>query len=93
MLTLSPHSEPDSYRAGYTAAATEISRVLGSVGTVDLTTRSRLMSHLGHKLALPPPLPHYQLKVEGGEQDQGYNSGRDSTPSPSPCQETVWRPF
>ena len=89
MLTLSPHSEQDSYRAGYTAAATEISRVLGSV---DLTTRSRLMSHLGHKLPLPAPVPHYQVKVEVGEQDQGYNSGRDSTPSPSP-QDTVWRPF
>merc|ERR1711971_209919 len=65
---------------------------------------TRLMSHLGHKLALAPvrgPLvPQFHLKPSPPlqEADLGYNSGRDSTPSPSPpattfCQETVWRPF
>ena len=106
MLTLNPHSEQESYRAGYSACASEISRCLGSVVSVDLNTRTRLMSHLAHSLSPAPPvrlplpsLPLHPVKVKvavsppGQEQDLGYNSGRDSTPSPSPSQETVWRPF
>ena len=111
MLTLSPQGEQErqeSYRAGYTACAAEISQFLPRVApSVDLTTRTRLLSHLAHKLALPqvrgppaPPVPQYQLKPSPlpQEADLGYNSGRDSTPSPSPpstssSQETVWRPF
>ena len=71
--------------------------------SVDLNTRTRLMSHLAHSLSPGPPvrlpLPLHPVKVKvavsppGQEQDLGYNSGRDSTPSPSPSQETVWRPF
>ena len=106
MLTLNPQSEQENYRAGYTACATEISQCLTRVApSVDLTTRTRLMSHLGHKLALAPvrgpPVLQFHLKPSPPlpqEADLGYNSGRDSTPSPSPptttsSQETVWRPF
>merc|ERR1712183_261805 len=102
LLTLNPHSEQETYRAGYTACATEISQCLPRVApSVDLTTRTRLMSHLGHKLALapttvggtPPPHPRPPPTLPQ-EADLGYNSGRDSTPSPSPpsttsSQETV----
>ena len=105
MLTLKPHNEQENYRAGYTACATEISGCLTVVApSVDLTTRTRLMTHLGHKLALAPVrgpvVPQFHLKPSPPlqEADLGYNSGRDSTPSPSPpvttsSQETVWRPF
>ena len=104
MLTLKPHQgEQESYRAGYTACATEISQCLPRVApSVDLTTRSRLLAHLAHKLTPQVPLaPLYHLKPSPPlpqEADLGYNSGRDSTPSPSPpsstsSQENVWRPF
>merc|ERR1712083_996001 len=49
MLALNPQVDLDRYHAGYTACATEVSRCLASTG-VDITVRSRLMSHLGHKL-------------------------------------------
>merc|ERR1711953_641397 len=70
MLTLNPGTEQENYRAGYTACATEISQCLTRVApSVDLTTRTRLMSHLGHKLALQPhhhhrphPVPQLHLK-------------------------------
>ena len=114
MLTLNPPGagEQENYRAGYTACATEVSQCLPRVApSVDLTTRTRLMSHLGHKLALAPhhhhhhhqrgpAVPLHHLKPSPPlpqEADLGYNSGRDSTPSPSPpatsSQENVWRPF
>ena len=109
MLTLNPSAEQENYRAGYTACATEVSQCLPRLApSVDLTTRTRLMSHLGHKLARAPhhhlhrgpALPHQHLKPSPPlpqEADLGYNSGRDSTPSPSPpatsSQENVWRPF
>merc|ERR1712061_440576 len=59
MLTLNPGTEQENYRAGYTACATEISQCLARVApSVDLPTRTRLMSHLGHKLALQPQHHH-----------------------------------
>merc|ERR1712226_483810 len=55
MLTLNPSAEQENYRAGYTACATEVSQCLPRLApSVDLTTRTRLMSHLGHKLARAP---------------------------------------
>merc|ERR1712113_159614 len=60
MLTISPHLNQDKYRSGFTACATEVSRCLGSLPTVDANTRSKLMNHLGQRLASvsasdPPP--------------------------------------
>ena len=131
MLTINPHLNQDKYRSGFTACATEVSRCLGSLPSVDANTRSKLMNHLGQRLASvsasdPPPhqppsgltirvpVPTYPVPVKVSPQsplqdsDLGYNSGRDSTPSPSHpesskfaeinagCQrdsESVWRPF
>merc|ERR1712014_565788 len=97
MLTLQPHLEQDRYKAGYTACATEVSRCLTSIPGVDMTLSSRMMAHLGQKLTYQEPtrvtpltvrvpIPQYQqlskLSSPASESDQGYNSGRDSTPSP-----------
>merc|ERR1712064_43866 len=66
MLSLRPMtSEQDSYRAGYTACATEISRTLASDLSTDLsvTSRARVMSHLGHHLPVRVPVPQYPVKL------------------------------
>lgn len=131
MLTLNPNLEQDKYQTGFAACATEVSRCLTSIPGVDISIRSKLMSHLGHRLArvsqdhpLPPqqpqlsvrvPVPtypnsrdprvqHVSPPVSSVDSDPGYNSGRDSTPSPThrlqPVikveaeeRECVWRPF
>merc|ERR1711981_812103 len=115
MLALNPALDMDRFHAGYTTCATEVSRTLASTG-VDISIGSRLMSHLGHKLnniessqisplsvRVPEPrLPKF-VRMSSPSSDLGYESGRDSTPSPrnttspiSPSQdqaEAVWRPF
>merc|ERR1712008_526336 len=113
MLTLNPALDMDRFHAGYTTCATEVSRTLASTG-VDISIGSRLMSHLGHKLntleashispltVRVPELrqPKY-MRMSSPSSDLGYDSGRDSTPSPrnttssisSSQGEAVWRPF
>merc|ERR1712130_596961 len=124
LLTLNPHLEHDRYHAGYTACATEVSRCLNTIPGVDITITTRMMSHLGQKLTILDtsrvspltvrvPVPHYQattkLSSPVSDSDPGYNSGRESTPSPSSSSSTsslytppvitkkepdnVWRPF
>jgi len=124
LLTLNPHLEHDRYHAGYTACATEVSRCLNTIPGVDITITTRMMSHLGQKLTILDtsrvspltvrvPVPHYQattkLSSPLSDSDPGYNSGRESTPSPSSSSSTsslytppvitkkepdnVWRPF
>merc|ERR1711881_572723 len=116
MLALNPALDMDRFHAGYTTCATEVSRTLASTG-VDISIGSRLMSHLGHKLntieashlspltvRVPEPRPAKFVRMSSpSPSDQGYESGRDSTPSPrnttSPISashqhtESVWRPF
>ena len=115
MLSANPSLDMDRFHAGYTACATEVSRTLASTG-VNMTVGSRLMSHLGHKLntiessrlspltvRVPEPRVPKHLRMSSPCSDQGYESGREQTPSPSqhllqisPCQpqsSPVWRPF
>eukprot|EP00090_Calanus_glacialis_P024241 TRINITY_DN3764_c0_g1_i2.p1 TRINITY_DN3764_c0_g1~~TRINITY_DN3764_c0_g1_i2.p1 ORF type:complete len:199 (-),score=54.31 TRINITY_DN3764_c0_g1_i2:102-698(-) len=115
MLALNPALDMDRFHAGYTTCATEVSRTLASTG-VDISIGSRLMSHLGHKLntigslnispltvRVPEPRAPKFMRMPSPSSDAGYDSGRDSTPSPrnttSPISsshqqnEAVWRPF
>merc|ERR1711892_323547 len=115
MLSLNPALDMDRFHAGYTTCATEVSRSLASTG-VDISIGSRLMSHLGHKLntleashispltvRVPEPRQQKYMRMSSPSSDLGYDSGRDSTPSPrnttSPISsshhqgEAVWRPF
>merc|ERR1712012_703776 len=107
MLTVNPGLEMDRYRAGYVAAATEVSRCLASTG-VDVATGSSLMSHLGSALHNIESSRQTPLSVSvprkssspvisspsSSVSDQGYISGRDNSPSPtSPDADSVWRPF
>ena len=115
MLNTNPSLEMDRFHAGYTACATEVSRTLASTG-VNMTIGSRIMSQLGHKLntiessrlspltiRVPEPRVPKHLRMSSPCSDQGYESGREQTPSPSqhllqisPCQpqsSPVWRPF
>ena len=85
MLALNPGLDLDRFHAGYTACATETSKVLAATG-VDITVGSRLMSHLGHKLNTIETSRAAPLRVRvpsSPSSDCGYSSGRDSTPSPS----------
>ena len=108
MLAVNPSLDMDRYRAGYTTCATEVSRCLASTG-VDISVGSRLMSHLGNTLQKietsrhsplsvnVPEAPKAALSISSPISDQGYSSGRDTSPSPvssiSPGSESVWRPF
>merc|ERR1712083_124976 len=85
MLSLNPGLDLDRFHAGYTACATEVSKCLASTG-VDITVRSRLMSHLGHKLNTIETSRVAPLGVRvpsSPSSDCGYSSGRDSSPSPT----------
>jgi hairy-and-enhancer-of-split protein len=52
MLALNPALDLDRFHAGYTACATEVNQCLISTPCVDITLGTRLMSHLGQRLAL-----------------------------------------
>merc|ERR1711962_498544 len=123
MLTLNPHMELDRFQAGYAACASEVERVLANQPGVDLTLGARLMAQLGHRLdpaqakplSVRVPVPTYptpsripEMSPTASDLDLGYNSGRESSPSPrssstspsspnpSPSVVTdtpVWRPF
>jgi len=92
MLHVNPALDEDRFRSGFTACANEVSRFLSSVPGVNLQFGTDLMSHLGSGLtkatsplsvntvstsAASAPLPLSPIS------DGGYNSGRDSTPSPA----------
>lgn len=49
-LAASPVVEADRFRAGFTQAANEVSRVLASTPNVDVGLGKRIMSHLGHRI-------------------------------------------
>ena len=52
MLTLAPPpASEDRYQSGFAACATEVSRCLTSIPSVEVGLRTRLMSHLGLRLA------------------------------------------
>merc|ERR1712013_579656 len=107
MLALNPSLDMDRFHAGYTTCATEVSRTLASTG-VDISIGSRLMSHLGHKLnnietsrvaplniRVPEQRVPKHLRMSSPSSDLGYESGRDSSPSPQGLLtiSPVWRPF
>merc|ERR1712223_989473 len=107
MLSLNPALDMDRFHAGYTTCATEVSRTLASTG-VDISIGSRLMSHLGHKLnnietsrvaplniRVPEQRVPKNLRMSSPSSDGGYDSGRDSSPSPQGLLtiSPVWRPF
>merc|ERR1711923_455244 len=107
MLALNPALDMDRFHAGYTTCATEVSRALASTG-VDISIGSRLMSHLGHKLnniehsrvaplaiRVPEQRTPKHLRLPSPSSDAGYESGRDSSPSPQGLLtiSPVWRPF
>merc|ERR1711978_521131 len=94
MLALNPTLDMDRFHAGYTACATEVSKCLASTG-VDISIGSRLMSHIGHKLnniehsrvaplaiRVPEQRTPKHLRLPSTSSDAGYESGRDSSPSP-----------
>merc|ERR1712217_857386 len=95
ILSLNPALDMDRFHAGYTPCATEVSRTLASTG-VDISIGSRLMSHLGHKLnnietsrvaplniRVPEARHAKYIRISSPSSDLGYESGRDSPPSPS----------
>lgn len=49
-LAGNPVIEADRFRAGFTQAANEVSRVLASTPNVDVGLGKRIMSHLGHRI-------------------------------------------
>ena len=97
MLHVNPSLDEDRFRSGFTSCANEVSRFLSSVPGVNLQFGTDLMSHLGSGLtkatsssttsplsvntvstsAPSAPLPLSPIS------DGGYNSGRDSSPSPA----------
>ena len=109
MLTLNPSLDLDRFHAGYTACASEVGRVLASQPGLDLTVGARLMAQLGHRLeagqtqlTVTVPAPALCSAPSPSSEDLGYNSGRESTPSPSSSlaaspapkpDSPVWRPF
>ena len=118
-LQANPALDVDRYHAGFTACANEVSRYLSAVPGISLNFGTGLMSHLGNtvtSMGNTTPLSVNTVTSSHKQQhlpmspisDGGYNSGRDSTPSPalsvgSPSprpvvfkQESsagVWRPF
>ncbi|XP_039296904.1 enhancer of split mgamma protein [Nilaparvata lugens] len=49
-LSISPVTEADRFRAGFTHCATEVSRCLAATPGVDVHLGTKLMTHLGHRL-------------------------------------------
>lgn len=50
LLAANPVIEADRFRAGFTQAANEVSRVLATTPNVDVGLGKRIMSHLGHRM-------------------------------------------
>jgi len=95
MLQANPALDMDRYRAGFSAAASEVSRFMSTVPGVNITFGTSLMGHLGAQVSdidrkcLSP----ISIKTDTTSQmaprlpmspisDGGYTSGRDSSPSP-----------
>ena len=116
MLSLNPALDVDRFHAGYSACAAEVGRVLASQPGVEVTVGARLMAQLGHRLEagqskLSVTVPSSRTTSSSMSQqphsplsdlDLGYNSGRESSPSPSVSEpspsppssdKSVWRPF
>merc|ERR1712117_166084 len=94
MLHVNPALDEDRFRSGFTACANEVSRFLSSVPGVNLQFGTDLMSHLGSgltKATSTSPLSVNTVSTSASQaplplspiSDGGYNSGRDSTPSPA----------
>ena len=98
LLRLNPTLDQDRFRSGYTACANEVSRFLSTVPGVSLNFGTELMSHLGTNLSRTnAPLSVNTVSTSSSSSsslhnismpmspnsDGGYNSGRDSTPSPA----------
>merc|ERR1711936_1519757 len=98
MLSLNPGLDVDKFHAGYSACAAEVGRVLASQPGVEVTVGARLMAQLGHrlesgqtKLSVTVPSSSSRNNAVSPQQpcsplsdlDLGYNSGRESSPSPS----------
>ena len=129
MLKTNPAIDMDRYRAGYTACASEIGRVMSSVPGVNINFGTQLMSHLGERVSSLKPsnmtsinqqnltsrlrlsspsysnqqnssciastvnIPELSIPKEPNViyhsatfsplSDRGYNSGRETSPSPS----------
>ncbi|RZF41985.1 hypothetical protein LSTR_LSTR015004, partial [Laodelphax striatellus] len=49
-LSISPVTDADRFRAGFTHCATEVSRCLAATPGVDVHLGTKLMTHLGHRL-------------------------------------------
>ena len=92
--TVNPALDEDRFRSGFTACANEVSRFLSSVPGVNLQFGTDLMSHLGSgltKATSTSPLSVNTVSTSASQaplplspiSDGGYNSGRDSTPSPA----------
>ena len=118
MLQANPALDMDRFRAGFTSCATEVSRCLASIPGVNIAIGTTLMSHLGtsinsmdnNRVSSPltvntAPSMDKHRSFSPSSSDGGYNSGRESTPSPvsvgvpspPPVQvkqeQAVWRPF
>lgn len=115
MLQNNPSLDLDRFRSGFSACASEVSRCLASIPGVNISIGTTLMSHLGSSINKMEPLSintgesstasasAAALPHQSPSSDGGYNSGRESSPSPaisvgspSPVpkkEETVWRPF
>ena len=96
MLHVNPSLDEDRFRSGFTSCANEVSRFLSSVPGVNLQFGTDLMSHLGSgltKATSTSPLSVNTVSTSASApsaplplspiSDGGYNSGRDSTPSPA----------
>ena len=116
MLQANPALDMDRYRSGFSACASEVSRCLAAIPGININIGTTLMSHLGNTIntleqsATPLSVNTISsstpLKCSlSPSSDGGYNSGRESTPSPvsvgapsppapRPAKtEAVWRPF
>ena len=102
MLRLQPMDGHAAFRDGFTACANQVSRYLSSCSGVSLHFGTSLMAHLGSSLGASSSSPDsHSPPSPPPASDGGYNSGRESTPSPQPLADVVkaeessavWRPF
>ena len=57
MLETNPAIDVDRYRAGYTACATEVGRMMSSIPGVNIRLGTQLMSYLGEQVTCSTPSP------------------------------------